>query len=196
MVEVQGRELIARVLDSEWDMFRRVRSAHPAGCRQSPQTFRRVRASIFELWTEDMLASYLTDLQEAGESGRNLFTEKYARMDNLIPRTNFNPLIEKIVTIETFWQIKTSLIYPHLFRAVCRGSGPADDGSNFSVYLRSELETYGARTIELYYEQVEQAVSKGRNLTLEMLQRLVLKGGFRDLDQAERCLTSQSGNAP
>ncbi|MGV8073195.1 MAG: DUF4125 family protein [Syntrophobacteraceae bacterium] len=191
-MEDRRADLVERILDAEWMMFENVKSAEPAACQQSPQTFRKVRASIFELWTEEMLQSYLYDLTSARVEGRNLVTEKYARMDNRIQRTNFNPYIEKIVAIETGWQEELRQKYPNLFFAVCRGSDPADDGSNFSVYLRCELETYGPATLDYYYQQVSKAVADGQNLSLVMLERLVLKGGYQNLDQAEQYLAEQA----
>lgn len=186
--EVQ--ELVAAILDSEWEMFRRVQSAYPVRCQQAPATFRQIRASIFELWTKEMLASYLDDLRQAEAAGRNLLAEKYARMDNLIPKTNCSPFIEKIIAIDSDWQAEVKNKYPHLYRVACRGMEPTNDGRNFSVYLRSELETYGEKTVELYYRQIEEALGNGENLTLKMLQRLVEKGGFKDLEHAERYFDS------
>jgi len=37
------------------------------------------------MWSKEMLESYFDDLVIAQKKGRNLVTEKYARMDNLIP---------------------------------------------------------------------------------------------------------------
>lgn len=177
--------LVAAVLDSEWEMFQQVKSAYPVSCQQSPQTFRQVRGSIFEQWTEEMLVSYLGDLRKAKQEGRNLLTEKYARMDNRLPRTNFHPLIDAVVAIETDWQLEIKEKYPYLYSRVCRGSDATDDGRNFSVYLRCELETYGERTIELYHQQVRNYRRQDVNLSLKMLERLAIKSGFKDLDHAE-----------
>ncbi|MBF0529321.1 MAG: DUF4125 family protein [Deltaproteobacteria bacterium] len=193
---VKVQELVAAILDLEWEMFQRVRTAYPVSCQKSPETFRKIRASIFELWTEEMLASYLNDLRQAKAVGRNLLSEKYARMDNLIPRTNFNPLIDKIVALDGDWQAEVKDKYPHLYSRVCRGMEPTNDGNNFNVYLRCELETYGQNTIELYHQQSSKALADGENLTLSMLKRLVEKGGFKDLDQAERHLTGLQAKSP
>ena len=184
-------ELVAAIVDSEWEMFRRVRSAYPVGCQQSPDTFRQIRASIFELWTQEMLASYLGDLRQAANAGRNLLSEKYARMDNLIPRTNYSPFIERIVAVDTAWQAEVRNKYPNVYRVACRGMEPTNDGRNFSIYLQSELETYGEKTIELYYQQIDEAVTNGDNLTLKMLERLLEKGGFKGLDHAENYFKNQ-----
>lgn len=78
-------ELLEQVLDREWRMFVRVRSANPAPCQSAPANFRAIRGSLFEMWSEAMLKAYLENLEEAQARGRNLLSEKYARMDNLIP---------------------------------------------------------------------------------------------------------------
>lgn len=51
-----------------------------------------------------MLESYFKDLVVATRTGRNLVFEKYAGMDNKIPKINMNPLIDNIVEIEQKWQ--------------------------------------------------------------------------------------------
>ena len=183
------QDLIQRILDIEWDMFRRVKSLTPASCQSSPDAFRKIRGSIYEMWEEDMLASYLDDLKIAQKNGRNLLTEKYARMDNLIPESNSSPFIDKIVQIESEWQVELRNKYPATYNRLCRSTAPAQDGSNFSVYLRSELETYSHKTIKLYYEHVQQAREKGKNIAMLALQKLIKKGGYHDLDHAERCLS-------
>jgi hypothetical protein len=140
-----------------------------------------------------MLQSYLNDLKTAQNQGRNLLTEKYARMDNLIKPLKNNPLIEKIVAIETKWQAEILELYPALYGVVCRSTDPASDGSNFSVYQRCELETYGDQTIALYYQQVQSAAENKDNLAMRMLLQLVKKGGFEDLNQAETYFYPQQG---
>ena len=187
----QYESIINQILDMEWYMFQRVKSAEPAACQTQPDTFRDIRRSIYATWTEEMLKAYLEDLKLARKSGRNLLTEKYARMDGIIPTINLNPLIELIVTIEEKWQKELQGRYPAVYNQVCRNIGSTQDGSNFEVYLRSELETYGDRTIELYLEHVRHAWRKGENLAVKSLQQLVRKGGYRDLDHAENCLSGK-----
>ena len=86
----EHQDIIEQVLDIELYMFQRVRSAAPAPCQSVPDNFRKIRGSIYEMWTKEMLQSYLNDLQVAQKKGRNLVTEKYARMDNLIPPLSTN----------------------------------------------------------------------------------------------------------
>jgi hypothetical protein len=177
--------LIRQILNIEWDMFRRVKSETPASCQNSPESFKSIRGSIFESWTPDMLSSYLEDLIAAQDAGRNLITEKYARMDNRIPCLNTNPLIDVIVHIEAAWQEDIKFRFPALYQRVCRSTDEADDGSNFSVYLRSELETYGHHTLTLYFQHLNQSWESGENPAMKALENLVRKGGYRDMDHAE-----------
>lgn len=179
-------EFLDEVLEMEWQMFVRVKSARHAPCQSAPDNFKMIRSSLFETWTEQMLESYLDDLRQAKVEQRNLLTEKYARMDNLIPPLSNNPLIRVIVAIENAWQNELRLLYPALYQRCCRSMDQTGDGKNFSIYLGCELETYGDRTLELYYENLTAALEQDRNLAIESLQRLVLKNGYRDLAHAEQ----------
>jgi hypothetical protein len=184
-----NRALVQRILDIEWSMFVRVKnSSGPAPCQSAPENFQTIRGSLFESWTDAMLESYLHDLDQAKGQGRNLLTEKYARMDNLIEPVSTNPVIGAIVRIESKWHAEIRDKYPSLYERCCRKTD-AEAGGNFAVYLRCVLETYGDGTLRLYHEYVESADSKGENLALNALERLVRKSGYRDVEHAEECLS-------
>lgn len=179
-------QLIKLILNLEWRMFQKVKSSSPASCQSNYDAFCKVRGSIFLLWPIEILDAYLENLKFAFEKGRNLITEKYARMDNLIPPLSTNPLIDSIVEIETKWQKEMEKTYPKLYKQTCRKSINTNDGNNFSVYLRCELETYGDETIKQYYKWVQNGLASKRNFSIEALENLVIKGGFKNLDQAEQ----------
>lgn len=173
------------ILDLEWEMFQAVNCAAPVACRNEPGTFRQVRGTIFQIWPRNLLAAYLIQLNEAKRQGRNLVSEKYARMDNLIPPINTNPVIDKIVAIEKKWQQEIQDLYPALYARSCRHTDQDNDGMDFSVYLRCELETYGNMALEIYHEWVELARRAGMNYSLTMLNHLVIKSGFDGIEAAE-----------
>ena len=181
-------ELLENILDLEWDMFTAVKSANPVSCQSFPDKFRAIRGSVFTMWTDDMLASYVMQLAAARLVGRNLLTEKYARMDNLIPPLTDSPYIDEIIEINEMWQRELQENYPELYKRCCRTMEETGDGQNFSVYLRCELETYGDDTLELYYANVKHAHDQKRNLSIEALRALIEKSGYRDLEHAESCL--------
>lgn len=173
-------------------MFQKVASAYPVSCQNSPDTFKKIRESLFQEWPQRILSAYLRELGAAEAAGRNLLTEKYARMDGLIPSINTNPLIKKIVNIEERWQAELKETYPALYQQTCRDNGSTGDGSCFSIYLSCELETYGDEVIVLYYAWVSEAVTRQENISLKMLETLVCKGGFQDISHAENYFMKKS----
>jgi hypothetical protein len=144
------------------------------------------------MWTAEMLAAYLEQIESAKVLGRNLLTEKYARMDNLIPPLTDSPYIDEIVKISELWQNELQKNYPAIYRHCCRTMERTGDGRNFSVYLRSELETYGDNTLELYYAKIKHAYDQKTNLSIEALRSLIEKSGYRDLEHAESCLSEEA----
>ncbi len=188
------QEFVKQILALEWVMFIRVKSDRPAPCQSAPGNFKTIRGSIFDTWTDEMLASYMNDLVDARDHGRNLLTEKYARMDNLLDLLSANPVIEKIVAIECKWQKEIQNNYPALYAQCCRRTDQTGDGSDFSVYLQSELETYSDHTLGLYYDNIKNADDSQKNLALDALQRLVKKSGYKDLAHAETHLNIPTGS--
>jgi len=176
-------ELIEQILTAEFDMFQRVPTMTPTACQESEGGFRLMRGSAFETWSEATLESYLDDLLTALQENRNLLTEKYARMDDLIPPINLNPLIDDIVKIESEWQGEARRKYPHIL-----GGGEVCDAGGFEIYLRGELETYSDQTLELYYQDLLQALKAGRNLSEERYGNMSLKLGYSSLEEHENAL--------
>ncbi|MFY9398109.1 MAG: DUF4125 family protein [Desulfomonilia bacterium] len=79
------QDLIQLIIELELAMFRKVNARGNAPCQEMPETFRAMRWMAHSVLSEGTLSSYLDDLKTAAEAGRNLMTEKYARMDNFIP---------------------------------------------------------------------------------------------------------------
>jgi hypothetical protein len=188
IVEVVKDYIIEQILNIEWEMFKNVKTVVPAPCQQDENSLRNIRKSIFEKWTEELLRSYLSDLINMKKEGRNPFTEKYGRMDGILPPLKDNPLIDEIVKIEEAWQREIKEKYPALYNTVCRDVSESPDNRSFSHYLRCELETYGDKTLELYYKHVKDAFENKQNLAIKSLELLVKKNGFSGLTEAETYL--------
>lgn len=182
----QKQSLINEILNIEWNMFQGVKGETPSACQNMPDKFSKIRGSIFMVWPNEALESYLSDLKKAHRKERNLLTEKYARMDNRIPPLSNNPRIKDIVKIETSWQEEIRHKYPMVFQVMCRTTRPTLDGNNFSIYLESELETYGNKTIELYFKKVKDAQKSDSNLAIKSLEILLKEGGFSNITHAEQ----------
>lgn len=169
-------ELLKQIIEIEIDMFERVRTTEPSLCKDTPETFKTMRRMSHSALSADTLESYLEDLQKANAAGRNLLTEKYARMDNNIPPLKVNPAIGKIVEMEERWMKELSGKYPYTFN---RGS------NEFKIYLSSELETYSDKTLELYLNDVSKADGEGRNLAEEQYTTLFQQIGYHSIDEVE-----------
>jgi hypothetical protein len=160
-------DLISDILELEWEMFSNVTNrGGRAVCQENPQTFRIIRSGGFMVWSEDTLESYRADLEEARDAGRNLMTEKYARMEGLIDPLNPDalPLIAEIVSKECEWAEEFQRRYPQarMGRPIRDAEAPPSVVSAES-YSRAELETYSTRTLELYQRDNQDLEARGQN---------------------------------
>ena len=177
------KQLLEKIIAREAAMFIAVKASEPADCQEMLKTFYLMREMSHSVLAADTLTSYLQDLETAAAAGRppgtasrrNLMTEKYARMENLIPSLNENELIYKIVDIEREWLSEVHKKYP-LTIAVEGG---------FTTYAVCELETYSDATLNLYYRDIFLAATQKRNLVEERYQYLYGNLGFKDLEEVE-----------
>jgi len=188
MMPFQKKELIDRILTVELSMFLTVRTVGRAACQDHPEEFRQNRAAQFFTWSEKTLTSYLEDLMAAEEEGKNLMTMKYARMVNQIPCLNDDPLIEKIVAIQTSWQKDLVARYPCLMgRArVIESRQDTDWQTSFETYLRGELETYSGKTLRSLYEDIQRYEQDHQNMNQRLYDFLIKDLGYESLDEAEK----------
>lgn len=196
-------DLVEEVIRREWDQFQRTENeGGRASCQGNWPMFHQMRASQFMTWPEDLLRSYLDDLDEANRVGRNLVTEKYARMmastapdeyreriEPFIPRLSDERVArqERVIAVQVAWARDFRGRYPKLGAAM-RVLATAEDtpeDTSFETYLRGELGTYSDRTMALYEAMVEDLQAAGRNLTEQTVANTVRLGGFADLEEAE-----------
>ena len=196
-------DLVEEVIRREWDQFQRTENeGGRASCQGNWPMFYQMRASQFMTWPEDLLRSYLDDLDEANRVGRNLVTEKYARMmastapdeyreriEPFIPRLSDKRVArqERVIAVQVAWARDFRGRYPKLGAAmrVLTTAEDTPEDTSFETYLRGELGTYSDRTMALYEAMVEDLQAAGRNLTEQTVANTVRLGGFADLEEAE-----------
>lgn len=196
-------DLVEEVIRREWDQFQRTENeGGRASCQGNWPMFHQMRASQFMTWPEDLLRSYLDDLDEANRVGRNLVTEKYARMmastapdeyreriEPFIPRLSDERVArqERVNAVQVAWARDFRGRYPKLGAAmrVLTTAEDTPEDTSFETYLRGELGTYSDRTMALYEAMVENLQAAGRNLTEQTVANTVRLGGFADLEEAE-----------
>ncbi|WP_062303167.1 DUF4125 family protein [Demequina subtropica] len=195
----RAREVVAL----EWEQFQRVRGEDGrASCQDNPAEFEVQRLGQFMTWPMPLLDSYLADLADAERRGRNLLTEKYARMMEPVEPERYArelaphlPVLdagriaaqERIVGRQVAWARDFHARYPAL------GSGmrviatveDTRDATSFETYLRGELGTYSDATLALYAALVEDLAATGQNLTWRTVAYTAILAGYEDLDAAE-----------
>jgi hypothetical protein len=187
---MKKENLISEIIEIEMKMFLSVPNLEKTPCQRYPTRFQLHRRAQFLPWSEDTLESYLGDLKKAVRHGENLMTQKYARMDNLIPQINKNPLINKIVEIQCKWQEEVITNYPNMMSGA-RPLSNCQDSTNvtsFETYLGGELETYSDKTIGLLYKDICDKIRKKINMAEEVYTILVKEQGYGSIRKAERAI--------
>lgn len=196
------------IVTAEWEQFQRVNNdGGPAECQGNWPMFHQMRISQFLTWPLELLDSYAADLTEAELTGRNLLTEKYARMmattapqryrRELAPRLpplseDRLALQEEIIAAQVDWAADFMRRYPHLGAGmrVLRSGDDSEQATSFETYLRGELGTYSERTLAGYRDLVASEREAGRNLTEQTVRLTALLSGYDGLAQAEEALAS------
>ena len=179
----EDKKIIEKIVDLEEDMFKAVKVSESSICQERLKTFRIMREMTFSVWSSACLKSYLNDLKDAIQNGRNLLTEKYARMDNLIPVINNNPLIDVIVSFERDWMLDLHEKYPHAVSMQ----------GDFTNYTKSELETYSDKTIKEYYETLKRAKLEENNLAEVRFLKMYKRFGYNSLQEIEDRIMEKDG---
>lgn len=196
-------DLAGKVVRHEWDQFQKVdNEGGRALCQGDWPTFHQMRLSQFLTWTAPLLLSYSRDLDQADREGRNLLTEKYARMMESTDRDYylahlraFLPVLsqrrldqqEGIIRTQVEWARAFTQDHPRLGSRMRRLTSAEDrpDSTSFETYLRGELGTYSQRTLDLYQAFVSHAKEEGINLTQQTVGWTVRMAGFSNLTEAE-----------
>jgi hypothetical protein len=190
------------ILDIEWQMFHAVQGIDgPAACQHDRGTFDIMRASQLAAWNDETAASYLDDLWRAAAAGRNLMTEKYARMMEYTSPCEYRrvasqlptlereaePLIEHLSRLSVEWMEQTAAKYPHV-GAQGRPLRSESDNAytpSFETYNRGELATYSANTLRLLRDHYLALAADGVNPAEVILEHTVKQYGYASLERAE-----------
>jgi hypothetical protein len=197
----QKDKVIADIIDMEWEMFQKVKGiGGRASCQDDYATFNVNRVSQAESWSMAALESYLRDLETAEGEGRNLLSEKYARMmastapieykqmSHLLPTLDDTvlTLVEEIIQISLEWEKALAERYPYVIQRGRPISSDLDtpNDTSFETYLRGELQTYSRETLERYRDIALEQKSEGINGSEIIHESVVKKHGYASLQQA------------
>lgn len=194
--------VLQEVLDLEWPMFHNVNNAGgKADCQFQKKTFTMMRVSQFSSWDIPTLEAYWQDLKKAVAEGRNLMTEKYARMmettapqeyarfADKLPAIDAKTLeiVEGIVTIQMACRAVFAEKYPKTASAGRKlyTEDDRDDDTSFETYLRAELKTYSMETLLRYRANLMDLLSKRENIIEIIMTTMVKFYGYTSLAECE-----------
>ena len=198
-----AEEMGTEITKLEWDQFQQTHNeGGRANCQGNWPTFRIMRMSQFLTWPLDLQESYKQDLECANSDGRNLITEKYARMmestaPEIFERTikpYIKPILEprksaqeQIILTQVEWAADFRNRYPHLGLAmrVLKTSEDTAENTSFETYLRGELSTYSDATFAKYQRFVNNLRAENLNLTQMIIANTVRMYGYDSLEAAE-----------
>ncbi|MDI9588749.1 MAG: DUF4125 family protein [Acidobacteriota bacterium] len=200
--------LIDAIVEGEWEMFHSVNNVGgPAECQSQQNTFEIMRRAQFSTWGDKTLSCYLEDIKKAQVQGRNLMTEKYARMMAVTHPAEFEqiaPMLPpvdaqvvematKIAAYHEKWDVEAAEKYPFI-----RANGRPFDGeapqeqTSADTYMRAELLTYSPDTLLYLLKDVETAATERRNVVIEQLDATMKQYGWSDINEAEQYLSKKA----
>ena len=197
---------IENIINTEWEMFQKVDNiGGRASCQDDYETFFIMRASQYGSWSEKMIDYYAEFVGICLRQGRNLLSEKYARMMEfthpayyekniapvLPPVSEENKiLIDRIVNAMIGWETEFADRYPKLSGT---GRPVTSDGditgfTSMETYARGELATYPYELLVMYGEYICRLQSEGKSLALLNQQIMVKLYGYNSIEEAEASL--------
>lgn len=188
------------IIAMEWDFFDKVdNEGGRADCQDDYETFYIMRKSQYLAWNKPLLQSYHKDLLAAGREGRNLISEKYARMMESTCREEYDllkdklpvispekkELVDQIVKIQVGYMEEFSEEFPKVAQnaRVIHSSEDTYFRTSYETYLRGEMLTYSDETIKLYGRWIVSIAEKKENPVRNIMENTVKMYGYRELSE-------------
>ena len=208
---MEHKTLVDAVVTAEWEMFSNVQNVGgKASCQMGHDWYKGMEHVSFgmvsyegrALSTREGYVVYLEDLLNARLEGRNLVTEKYARMmESTFPEEyaqladSLPPLdpeamaqVDDIVAAHVSWKEDLDSRFPSLADRgrPLRSRDDRPGWVSMETYLRAELRTYSPKTIALYHRATMERLRKGESEAEQNLLHQVQQYGFEDIESAEK----------
>ncbi len=181
--------IISKIVAIELGFFKSTKSiTGPAPCQSQANTFLLARTAQWNLYPEEVLNSYMNDLQDALNNNANLVTRKYAYMMRSTSPLEFEQIkhklptiseykkkmVESIVIINMFWEEEIRKNHLELINKNRPLYTKDDSLRSVSVetYLRGELLTYSEKTLELLVKFYKECFENKINLVYKNLKFL------------------------
>ncbi len=200
-------KLIDSIISTEWNMFHSTQNiGGTASCQNDKRQFEIMRRAQFMAWNKELLASYLSDLENAEAERFNLAALKYGYMmkstdpagyvliEDQLPAISQEKqqLIDALAKQTVEWAEEWAAKYPKL-AAHGRPVHSSEDlpwTTSIETYCRGELSTYSVGTLTLLSEHYSALAAKGHNLHLQVIENELKLSGMASLEKVEAALKS------
>lgn len=204
-------ELVEIITEEEFAEFDKViNEGGRADCQDNWPTFRIMRISQYDVWTDEMLRRYLYDFKRNVAIGRNPIAEKYARMEAstapeayakleaYLPEMTDEQkrLIDAIASIQVGMMEEYSVRNPEI-ASRARSIRTSEDNlynTSYETYLRGELSTYSAQMLLMYGRLIVKIQSEGGNIAEMIISNTLDMAGLYDEEsEAVSCPLKRRG---
>lgn len=193
-------QLVEEIVRTEFKAFDMVKNeGGRASCQDDFSTFRIMRISQYDSWSDEMLTRYLYDFRKMISEGRNPIEEKYARMMESTDNSRYREieknlpimtddqraLIDAICAIQVAMMEDFSVENPEI-AARGRSIHTLEDSTyntSYETYLRGELSTYSANMLIMYGKYVVGAQKSGENLAKTIMTKTVNMYGYDSFEE-------------
>lgn len=181
------KDLIDQIVTREWDQFTNtVNLGKRAYCQDNKNIFFRSRRAYLDIYPEEILESYLSDLEVGQAKGVSLVTQKYGYMMEYTDPDYFDqiklglmPLSEKKINlVESIMLVYLDWLKEIGQREANTGQRPlfaqSDRVNSTSVetYMRGELRSYSDQTLIQILGYFLSQLAGGKNLAMVNLNNL------------------------
>lgn len=203
------KEILKKILSIEYEFFTQTKNiGKPAICQSQKGNFIASRTAYWNIYTKDILSSYLNDLENAKKNHQNLISLKYAYMMEFTDPDSFakikhripkidnekKTLVNTILFLYMLWEKEVQKHFPNLDNQNRKLYATSDTLYSTSVetYMRGELSSYSIDTLKCILPYFWEKNQKGENLVYTYLKNLEK---YSDLDmEKEHLFTKDFSN--
>lgn len=180
--------ILDKIVAYEWDMLQKTSTKQKhLECKNNKYTFTLMRKSQWAVYSLDTQASYLQDIHQALQEGRNLMVEKYAYMMKEFVIEEFEAIKDRLPVVTAEKETLVTAILEQHFRwydeakqllpkamsyGRCSCQTISKEVSIF-VYLRGELETYSCKTLQAILSENTTMIAHHMNGVVETLKNYI-----------------------
>ena len=204
---MEKEKIIEKILEKEWKYFSNLNNiGGRADCQDNREDFIIMRKSQWETFNEEILLSYLEDLnsknnplfQKYAQMMKYNSPEEYEKIKDILEKASDEKtdLVNKIMFIYMEWEKEFFERYP-IFSSMGRPLYSSEDDNietSIETYLRGELLSYSEKTLKLYLNYVIDNKEKNINLAIKNMDNLARMQGFNDSDEVEEYYKNFSKN--